>query len=93
MRCFFCSLPILTGEKVNHHHLVYKSRGGVDTSPAHEACHRAHHQNAGDFKAWGREGGLITATTRRWAVNLKNVSTHPAYDLDRAYYFALYARA
>ena len=93
MRCLFCSLPILTGQPVNQHHVIYKSKGGTETRPAHETCHRAHHSEQGDFKAWGREGGLITATTRVWAFNLKNVRTNPAFEMDRQYYRALYASA
>jgi hypothetical protein len=92
-QCFFCSLPILTGQTVNHHHIVYKSRGGRDTAPAHQSCHRAHHSDQGDFKAWGREGGKLTAATRVWAFNLKNVRSNPAFEMDRQYYRALYARA
>jgi hypothetical protein len=87
MKCFFCSLPILSGDEVNHHHVVYKSRGGTETAPSHKACHRAHHQNQGDFITWGK----LSALTRAWAFNLRNVRSHPAYDFDRAYYLMNYA--
>jgi hypothetical protein len=90
-QCFFCSLPILTGEPVNHHHVIYRSRGGTETAPAHRGCHVAHHSNSNDFREWGRIGGQITAITRRWSFNLKNVRDNPAFELDRQYYLALYA--
>jgi hypothetical protein len=89
--CFFCAAPIQPGDAVNLHHPVYKSQGGIETRPAHKGCHVAHHSNAGEFAAWGRIGGQLTALTRRWAFNLKNVRTNPAYDFDRSYYRALYA--
>jgi hypothetical protein len=91
MTCYFCSEPIQPGD-VNMHHPVYRSRGGAHVEPSHKACHVAHHRDLGDFKAWGRIGGQITAITRRWAFNLKNVRSDPAYDTDRSFYLAFYAR-
>jgi hypothetical protein len=91
MKCLFCQMPIQQGDVVNQHHVIYRSQGGTETKPAHAECHRHHHSSQGDFKSWGRIGGQITALTRRWAFNLKNVRTNPAYDFDRAYYRALYA--
>jgi hypothetical protein len=90
MTCYFCEQTILQGD-VNMHHPVYKSKGGRETAPAHTDCHRSFHSKQGDFKAWGRIGGQITALTRRWAFNLKNVRSNPAYDFDRSYYIAHYA--
>jgi hypothetical protein len=92
MKCLLCSLPILTGEEVHqHHHLELKSGGGIETAPVHGRCHRAHHSNSGEFQEWGREGGKVTATTRRWSFNLRNVKDDPRYSFDRQYYSALYA--
>ena len=87
--CFFCEQPIEPGD-VNMHHPVYRSQGGTNIEPSHKECHVNHHRP--DFKAWGRIGGQITALTRAWAFNLKNVRSNPAYDFDRAYYVAYYAR-
>jgi hypothetical protein len=92
MKCYFCALPILAGQTVNDHHIVYRSRGGTETAPAHQHCHVNHHSTSGDFKSWGRIGGQITAITRRWSFNLRNVRNHPAYEMDRAYYLALYSQ-
>jgi hypothetical protein len=90
MTCYFCTMPIAPGD-VNLHHPVYRSRGGTHVEPSHRACHVAHHSDRGEFKAWGRIGGQITALTRRWSFNLRGVKDHPAYDFDRAYYVAHYA--
>jgi len=88
MKCLLCRLPILTGQEVHqHHHKELKSQGGTQTAPVHGSCHRAHHSNAGDFKRWGE----LSAATRAWAFNLRNVKDNPAYDFDRQYYTALYA--
>jgi hypothetical protein len=89
--CYFCEQAIQPGDAVNLHHPVYKSNGGTHVEPSHERCHVAHHSDQGDFKAWGRIGGQISALTRRWAFNLRGVKDHPAYDFDRNYYFAFYA--
>jgi hypothetical protein len=86
--CYFCNQPIKPDESINLHHLVYKSQGGTATTPAHERCHVEFHGRQGDFIAWGK----LSALTRAWAFNLKNVRTHPAYDFDRAYFLMLYAR-
>ena len=85
--CFFCKQEIRPDQQVNLHHPVYKSRGGTEVEPAHESCHVEYHSRKGDFRAWGRQ----SAQTRRWAFNLKNVRTNPAYDFDRSYYLMLYA--
>ena len=87
MNCFLCSQPITAQDEVEHHHPIYKSRGGRQTAPTHKRCHRAHHSKQGDFRAWGK----MSAVTRAWAFNLANVRNHPAYDFDRAYYLMNYA--
>jgi hypothetical protein len=85
--CFFCNRSIEPDQSINLHHPVYRSRGGVETVPVHEVCHVEYHSRNGDFKAWGR----LSAATRAWAFNLKNVRQHPAYEFDRQYYLMLYA--
>jgi hypothetical protein len=55
MRCFFCLLPILTGQTVNHHHVTYKSWGGTQTAPAHQHCHVNHHSTVSEQLADTRE--------------------------------------
>lgn len=89
--CYFCEQPVEPGD-VNMHHPVYKSKGGREAEPAHRDCHVEHPSREGDFRSWGREGGNLSSLTRRWALNLKHVRTHPAYDFDRSYYLACYAR-
>jgi len=91
MTCLFCQVAI-EPDDVNMHHPVYRSKGGRDTRPSHKACHRSFHSSQGDFREWGKLGGQITAITRLWAFNLRGVKDHPAYDFDRAYYVAYYAR-
>jgi hypothetical protein len=91
MTCLFCEQPIAPGD-VNMHHPVYKSNGGRDTKPAHKDCHVSHHSEQGDFRDWGRAGGKLSALTKRWALNLKNVRTHPAHEINRSFYLACYAR-
>jgi hypothetical protein len=88
--CYFCEQPVQPGD-VNMHHPVYRSQGGMHVETSHVACHRAFHCDQGDFRAWGRIGGEITALTRRWSFNLRGVKDHPAYDFDRSYYLAHYA--
>ncbi len=91
MTCALCSRAIGPDDAINQHHPVYRSQGGIETVPMHKACHVAHHSTIGDFKAWGRIGGQISALSKRWAYNLKNVSTHPAHEINRAFYTAHYA--
>ena len=92
MNCYLCKGNIAKTDKVEFHHPIYRSRGGTETAPTHKACHRQHHSAQGDFAAWGRIGGQLTALTRVWSVNLKNVNTHPAFAIDRAFYLLTYAR-
>lgn len=84
--CYFCKLEITQDQSINLHHPIYKSRGGTEVVPTHEQCHRSHHSE--DFREWGK----LSALTRAWAFNLKNVRNHPAYDVDRAYYLMMYAQ-
>jgi hypothetical protein len=88
LTCYFCSQVIEPNESINLHHPTYKSRGGTEVVPAHENCHVEFHSRNGDYKSWGK----LSALTRAWAWNLKNVRTHPAYEFDRAYYSMLYAQ-
>ena len=92
MICFLCIQTIATDQQIKHHHPIYKSEGGTQIAPTHKACHRKHHSEQGDFIAWGKLGGSITALTRVWSINLNNVNTHPAFAIDRAFYLANYAR-
>jgi hypothetical protein len=92
MICCLCKQAITAHQEIEYPHPIYKSRGGTATAPAHKACHRKYHSEQGDFAAWGRVGGSLTALTRVWSINLKNVNTHPAFALDRGFYLAHYAR-
>jgi hypothetical protein len=87
MNCYLCDRTIEPTAKIDWHHPMYKSRGGTETVPTHERCHVEYHSNKGDFREWGK----LSAITRAWAFNLKNVRNHPAYEFDRAYYLAHYA--
>ncbi len=89
MTCHICCKEIRNRQQVEYHHPVYKSRGGTQTAPTHKRCHRNHHQQQGDFREWGRK----SAQTCRWAFNLLNVRTHPAYDAHRQFYLMNYANA
>ena len=83
MTCYLCTQPISAGDLVNNHHVTYRSQGGTETQPTHQQCHRALHSSRGDFKAWGRQGGLKAAQNLRWAFNLRHVKSHPAYAAHR----------
>src|ERR1044071_8934341 len=37
--CGLCFQPIKTGERVNDHHPIYKSEGGIETVEVHQKCH------------------------------------------------------
>jgi hypothetical protein len=86
LTCYFCNQPIEPNQPIHFHHTTYRSRGGTETVPTHESCHVEYHSRQGDFVGWGK----LSALTRAWAFNLKNVRSHPAYDFDRAYYSMLY---
>src|SRR5437868_14763855 len=88
MTCHLCTKPITARQQVEYHP-VYKSRGGTQTAPTHKRCHRNHHQQQGDFQAWGRK----SVQTCRWAFNLLNVRTHPDYEEHRKFYLMTYANA
>jgi hypothetical protein len=85
--CYFCKKVIDPDQPVNLHHPTYRSNGGTRVEPAHESCHVEYHSREGDFRAWGK----LSAQTRAWAFNLKNVKDNPTYDFDRQYYLMLYA--
>jgi len=85
--CYLCHQPITAQDEIEYHHPVYKSRGGVEVAPTHKRCHRAHHSNKGDFRAWGK----LSSLSRAWAFNLKHVKDNPAFNFDRAYYLMNYA--
>ena len=92
MTCAMCNQQIGPDEVVNQHHgPVYRSEGGTATEPVHQSCHVKFHSLAGDFRYYGSIGGKLSALTKRWAYNLKNVNTHPAHEINRAYYAAHYA--
>ena len=86
LSCYFCKSEITQDQSINLHHPTYKSNGGTQVEPTHETCHVEFHSRQGDFRNWGK----LSAQTRRWAFNLKNVKDNPAFDFDRAYYLALY---
>jgi hypothetical protein len=90
MTCYFCNQP-LELSPINWHHPQYKSRGGIETYPAHESCHRQFHKQNGDFKEWGRIGGQISALDKHWAFTLKNVKDDPLYNQARQFNQAHYA--
>ena len=69
--CALCNRPIRKGQKVNQHHLVLKSEGGIETVEVHERCHVSHHSQSNHFREWGRRGGLATAARLWWIFNLK----------------------
>ena len=89
MNCTFCLQAIQPGD-VNMHHPVPRSAGGIEVEPTHKACHVAYHSRAGGFREWGRLGGLITAATKRWSLNLKHVRSHPGHEINRQFYAAFY---
>ena len=55
--CGLCFQPIKKGERVNDHHPIYKSEGGIETVEVHQTCHVEFHSANGDFKTWDRKGG------------------------------------
>jgi hypothetical protein len=87
-KCGICSRRLREDDRTNlHHSPVPRSAGGEAVVAVHERCHREHHSGNGDFRRWGQ----LSAVTRAWAFNLKNVRTHPAYEMDRSYYLMFYA--
>lgn len=69
--CSLCQGPIYKGERVNQHHPILASEGGVETVEVHERCHVQHHSQFNHFREWGRKGGLTTAARGWWIFNLK----------------------
>jgi hypothetical protein len=93
MTCFLCTRRIRQGQPTHEHHAErLRSEGGATTEKVHASCHVRFHSQNRQFREWGRRGGITTATTRRWSFNLRNVKDNPAFDFDRKYYTALYAR-
>jgi hypothetical protein len=94
MTCYLCNQPIGPQATINwHHYETLKSEGGTKTAPTHRSCHVEYHSTNGQFQQWGKQGGKLAALTMRWAFNLKNVSTHPAYEQHRQFYLMNYAYA
>jgi cyclopropane fatty-acyl-phospholipid synthase-like methyltransferase len=91
MKCFLCSQAIKPGDETNSHHPVYKSDGGLKTEPTHKRCHILFHSKRGDFREWGKIGGQISALSKQWAFNLKNVRQDAAHEINRAFYRMYYA--
>ena len=44
--CFLCGRPL--GRRIEHHHIVPRSRGGRETAPLHPICHRVIHRTLGN---------------------------------------------
>lgn len=51
MSCYFCHQP-LNGGKIEDHHPDRENMPDF-TVRCHDECHRAHHQENGDFVVWG----------------------------------------
>lgn len=94
--CHICHKEITRTADLNFHHKVYKSEGGDDSrggpnancQPVHRNCHIKLHRERGDFVEWGKQ----SSETRAFSTTLKGVRNHPAYEFDRAYYRAFWAR-
>ena len=91
LNCSLCTQPIAPDDALDMHHPVYRSNGGSETTPTHKACHIALHSSRSDFAHWGRIGGQLSALSRQWAYNLRNVRSDPRYDIDRQFNRAMYA--
>jgi hypothetical protein len=91
MNCSLCRKPIAPDDALNMHHPVYRSQGGTETQPTHKACHVALHSSRNDYAEWGRVGGQISALSKQWAFNLRNVKTHAAHEINRQFCRAMYA--
>ncbi len=59
--CALCARPL--GVRVEWHHVVPRSEGGVETAPLHPICHRALHA-AADNATLARAGTL--EAVREW---------------------------
>jgi hypothetical protein len=91
MTCTLCTQPIAPDDALNMHHPVYRSNGGTETEPMHKACHVALHSSRNDFSEWGKIGGQISALSKQWAFNLRNVRSHAAHEINRQFNRAMYA--
>jgi hypothetical protein len=93
MTCYLCNQPIEPRSKIHwHHHQELKCKGGTETAPTHPSCHRQFHSANNHYREFGRIGGLITAATKRWSLNLKNVRTDSAHEINRQFYRAFYSK-
>ena len=57
--CNLCHQPIKQGERVNNHHPIYKSEGGIETVLVHQKCHVQFHSSKDNFRAWGAPRNLM----------------------------------
>jgi hypothetical protein len=90
--CYGCAKQIRPRQAVNHHHVIYRSKGGTITEPMHQKCHVKLHSTRDDFKGWGRVGGQKSALDNHWSFYLRNVKDNPAYDSIRAAYIRKYSK-
>ncbi|MCI0490793.1 MAG: hypothetical protein L0229_29725 [Blastocatellia bacterium] len=93
MTCAMCAQEIGPDELNLHHGPVYRSEGGTVTEPVHRSCHVRFHSVKDDFRAWGRIGGQISALSKRWSFNLRNVKDDPLYEQARAFHLTYYSEA
>jgi hypothetical protein len=77
MTCAICEKHVAKGEATNEHHPIYQSNGGTEAVTVHKRCHVLLHSNRGDFREWGRKGGLVTASKGYWIFNLKDGKRPP----------------
>ena len=93
LNCQLCGKAITARDRANYHHSpVEKQAGGTEVVPTHERCHRVHHIRAGTFREAGRRGGLASAATYVWALNLRGVRDCSDYNLARQLYGLYHAR-
>jgi hypothetical protein len=91
MTCHLCQAGIAAGDEVNLHHPTPRSQGGTRVEPTHRDCHVRFHSQSNHFREWGKIGGQISALSKQWAFNLRNVKDDPAYDYARQFNRAFYA--
>ena len=70
--CGLCQNPIKQGERVNNHHPIYKSEGGIETIEVHQKCHVAFHSSKGDFRVWAAK---VDERPPQWASGSSTSST------------------
>ena len=63
VKCEECGSQGSKKNRLEYHHIVYRSNGGSDSRSNLQIlckrCHRKFHRQAGDFSEFGRRGGLI----------------------------------